>query len=457
MQETVASASVLPPKPPPFQPTVPSHQPNLPHAASQTYLDQHRAFVERQRKLHEEERALWHLERQELHQKIQNLETVVRQLRSKSESDVPSPIVRLPPRVGGSGSFPTSKGSSRAASSESGKGEVWLGPGARSDVAPTRTYSEASSTSSLSGVSGARHLASISEEQPPMTRKKSVGFHVARPLSPPSPAPATAASIPGEKIHADLDGITFRPSIANSVWTPDSTSRSPLKSPSPGAVSPGAVSPGHQPDAVPRPQLLDLPAAALTPDQRLTRDAGHTPLARVADDASSGSDIDTPTATAVREASREPREPRPSVAAPTVRPPAERAGSYFPAVAEEGSQEEEEEEDPPLREPLALGGDAATPESATFLSALDSKLRGVQRAEGAVASSPETSPNAQPPLPSQQQHRGDGGGPQANGHDTGGNHPPDPADDDDHMPQLRVKRSLNFGTVFGARTIGHDA
>ena len=46
----------------------------------------------------------------------------------------------------------------------------------------------------------------------------------------------------------------------------------------------------------------------------------------------------------------------------------------------------------------------------------------------------------------------------ANGHGAGRHDPAQAKDDgDEEGPKLRIKRSLNFGTVFGARTIGSDA
>ena len=307
----------------------------LPHTASQQYVEQHQAFSEHQRKLHEEERALWKLEREELHQKIRTLEATIRNLRSASEPSSRSFMNHDPEISAYANIFPTFG----SAGLVSPKNDLWQGRKSTSDSKPRRSLPAASGTFSTSGRSSSGQLSSISEEQPPY-RKKSVGFQGVNPPSPSAPQPSKA-SIPGEEVDANLDGITFRASVVHSTWAPDS-STGPLKSPSPGSISPG-----QKPKVMPRPQLLNLPTSSLTPDQLLTKDAGHTPLARVADEASKGSSANTPVAGQAEGSNA----PRPS-GAPKL--PTERSDSYFPAAPPETR-----DEDPALKEPLGLGSDPA--------------------------------------------------------------------------------------------------
>ena len=389
--------------------------------------------MEHQRKLHEEERALWNTERQELHQTIQNLEATVRQLKSLSDPELQSPSALPQARGVVPGSFPTSKRSSRTTSMESNRDGP---PPSHGAVHAPRSQSDASVTASGASSSVSKQLPSISEEQRLPGRKKSVGFTVAQ-GSPPADAGAAkppVAPIPGERIHHSFDGINFRPPGSLSLPTLHGSLRSPHKSP---PLS-GEISPSQKPsvpEVKPRPQLLDLPASNLSPGELLTKDAGHTPLARALSDGSAGSAAGTPTAATAREA---PFAPRPSVA-PPLRPPAERSDSYFP----EPDPDAKPDPDPELKGPLGLVGDAGSTGNKTFLTELDSKLLRAQT-ESAIEDSPELSPTKAP--------RG------ANGHGkstAGGDEPAE--DEDDGGPKLRIKRSLNFGSVFGSSRIGHGA
>ncbi|MCJ1412943.1 hypothetical protein MMC19_007044 [Ptychographa xylographoides] len=405
-------------------PTSPSKSVSSSHVASNQYIEQHRAFVEHQRELHNEERALWHLERQDLHIKIKELESTIRKLRGTSNegfSPQETPVFAL----GAFGSLSNHRGS-RTTSTSTGD-EFWRGAGGKSGSIPTRTFSESSEYSvtrsedirmpsiaenDAADASGSR-LSVISRET---SREKDDRHH--RP------------SIDGAKIDKNLDGISFKPgglapSVVKSVITPQSPS--PLQSPNSAQHSP---------------KLLDLPARSrLTAEALYTKDAGHTPLARMGAShldgmSSNASDQNTPK---IAEQETVPFEPRPSVS--VSRPPNERAESYFPTSESQAPPVPEEaiDEDPALKGPLGLKNEKS--EDSSFLNELDSKL--LQAARSHVFS------------PNSEKSRG------TVGHNSASKENDDPGDGGEKEfdqpetePKLRIKRSMNFGSVFGAKTCG---
>lgn len=243
-------------------------------------------------------------------------------------------------------------------------------------------------------------------------------------------------SVSGTELDKNLDGINFRsttlsPVLAKKVMTP--------QSPSPRSPSPSRLSP----------RTIQLPSSKLEePIDPYTKDAGHTPLARRTylngDGASSEGDGATPTQP---ELGRPPLEPHVSFA----KLPSERSDSYFP-VAEDESQVEEDksrdgedksrdekdrsrdaednsrDEDPELRGPLGLNNKQG--EDNQFLNELDSKL--LQAARSGSFSPPSVGLDRKD-------------FPKEEGKDF---EQPEPE------PRLRIKRSMNFGSAFGAKTLG---
>lgn len=400
LQQPISSASRLP--------TAPSNGPSSSHVASFKYIEQHRLFLEHQRQLHSEERTLWHIERQELHTKILELEAAVRQLTGRKTSDIISPLSAplFPPA--GHGSFSGSGTHGSRTTSGSTGDEFWRGAGGKSDSIPTRTFSESSDYSI--GKPDERRLRSIAEDQSGGSSVESpdtISWERSHEREEQHPRP----SIDGATLHKDLDGISFKPTalqptIVKSVVTPQSPS--PLHQTSPPPQGSAQNSPDH-PDR--------SPSNILAVVDLYTKDAGHTPLARM--NSNFTSDQATPTNP------EQMREPRPSIA--VSRRPNERSDSYFPPATTIDEQPgEEPDEDPSLKQPLTLPSQES--EDKSFLNELDSKLVQVARSS---TFSPESEPS-----------------------DAGDKDGDDKEDDTSSEPKLRIKRSMNFGSAFGAKTCG---
>ena len=391
LQQPVSSASRMP--------NSPSHGSFSSHIASFKYVEQHRLFLEHQRQLHNEERELWHQERQELHAKISELETTVRQLQHRSNSDIISPTGVSGFALAPFGSFSSNRGS-RTTSGSTGD-EFWRGAGGKSDAVPTRTFSESSEYSTAR--SDDRWMPSIAEDN------NSGQAVVSRQTSHESPESHHKPSIDGAEIDKNLDGISFKPSavapsFVKSIITPQSPS--PLQS---------------SPFSNPPEQSASEVLAVVDP---YIQDAGHTPLARGLSPhvfSDNASELATPT---MSEQGSQVREPRPSIA--ISRQPNERSNSYFPPPPETI------EEDPELAAPLGLQNQDS--EDTNFLNELDSKL--LQAAKSAVFSPAETEQSSEPKK-------------ENNAEMDGKNF-----EQSENEPKLRIKRSMNFGSVFGAKKCG---
>ena len=396
LQQQVSSASQMP--------ISPAKGSFSSHVASNQYVEQHRIFSEHQRNLHNEERALWHLERQELHNKILELEVVIRQMQLRSPLELTSPHGGVP--SGTRGSFSSNRGSQTTSGSTGD--EFWRGAGGKSDSIPTRTFSE---SSDYSTTMDERRMPSIAEHDVDGTPGSSQAL-VTEENSHESNS-HHKPSIDGAKIDKNLDGISFKttalPSfILKSVITPQSPS--PLQSP---------LSTRHSP------QRLELSASnVLAINNPYTKDAGHTPLARGASIYSNGtSDQVTP-----KYPDTEGRfEPHPSIA--VSRPPNERSDSYFPQAPD---TIDEADEDPELKVPLSLHNDKS--EDKSFLGELDSKLLHVARS-GKFSPSETSESDA-----SDKENK-------SQGNDKSFDQP-------EAEPKLRIKRSMNFGSQFGAKSCG---
>ncbi len=361
--------------------------------------------MERQRKVHSEERDLWHIERKELEEKIVKLEASLQRYQAISSSQATSPIDKSGPAANSSFWSLLSKKGSRGTSTSGTGDEVWRGP--KTDVQPTRKFSEDSTQPHKSG----DRLPSIAENTPTRNRRESSEHSTDKQGAPQKP------SIYGADIDKNLDGITFKasglaPGVVKNIMTP--------QSPSPGPASPLKVSPG----------TIPLPSNALeAPEDILVKDAGHTPLARRSyfnndGPSSTGSaDADTPTHP---ELERPPLEPHTTA----VRLPSERSDSYFPAVPDE--PEPVGNEDPELKGPLGLTNDIS--KDSKFLSALDSKLEQAAR----------SSDNLESPAVAGASNRAS---------DQDGDDVPE-FEQPDHEPRLKIKRSVNFGSAFGSKSCG---
>ena len=393
-QQSVTSASRLPRSSPPVS--------TSPQMASVRYVKQFQTLMEHQRHVFDEERALWNTERNELHEKIAQLEGSLRRYQTISSSQASSPISdsnreyqgnRLWSLVGKDGPFHPSAATTGD--------EVWRGP--KPDLQPTRTFSDPTPQSAKP--IDQHRLPSIAEDT-------TCGRKDSSDLQPGLHKP-NMSSI---EIDRNLDGINFK----SSTLPP-----APVKSSPP--LSPRTI---HMP-----------PSKLEAPDDPYTKNAGHTPIARRTyfngDDASSEGIEATPTQPEVE---RPPLEPHASFS----KLPSERSDSYFPVVEDDylherngsddqkdSSQLEEDEsrdEDPELQGPLGLENSNSSDKQ--FLNELDSKLRKAAKSDA----------SSRPSVGVEKEDSAEG--------DWKDFEQPE------HEPKLRIKRSMNFGSAFGAKTCG---
>lgn len=214
-------------------------------------------------------------------------------------------------------------------------------------------------------------------------------------LSPQLFRPADEASVPVpiEKVDSKLDGITLKstalpPDIVAKVMTPP-TSLSPTSSPPKTETeSSKQAADGKSP--------LRLELSSLGPPaENLTRDAGHTPMAII------GTETEVSTRTPSEIGDEEG-----ALAPVATKQPMENSESYFPPI----------DDDPALTGPLSLRNEAESDSS--FFSVLDRKL--LDEAKKAVSGPSDVDDDAEKSKEGEE---------------------PD--------PELKLKASTNFGTVFG--------
>ncbi|MCJ1226607.1 hypothetical protein MMC12_003260 [Toensbergia leucococca] len=392
LQQSVSSASQIP-----VSPTKGSLSPQF---ASARYVQQCRALMEHQRQVFDEERALWHTERQELQEKLTQVEAMLRQCQANSGNGIMSPYDAAEAVPGGRSAYVNIDYSKHATISTGD--EFWRGAGGKSGAQPTRTFSD-SSTQSIKLEE--RRLPSIAEDDvthgsraPRNCSNKSNGVR--------------KSSLQAVTFDKNLDGINFKPNglppaIVQSVMTESPSSH---RSESPAHASPGFIA---------------LPSSSLqASEDPYIKDAGHTPLIRRGSGHQDGSSSVTPSESHTPtkpEKERPPLEPHSS----TVKIPSERAKSYFPQSVDDIN------EDPGLKGPLSLNNSKA--EDKGFLNELDSKL--LQAVRASTQELPDISESNNADKDSLEEGKG-----------------PDPEPE----PKLRIKRSMNFGSAFGAARCGKD-
>ncbi|KAK5104398.1 hypothetical protein LTS08_002286 [Lithohypha guttulata] len=266
-----------------------------------------------------------------------------------------------------------------------------------------------------------QHLASISEDKP---------FETLSPQRSQENKP-----IPIQEIDETLDGITVK---SEGVKSSFNKVMSPIIIASPGR----SPSPKQKPPEPPR-LTLD-PFSVLDPlEAKLTRHAGHTPLA-FDGILSSTASTDGPT----------PQQEKPLAPAPSARPPlrpSERSESYFSTndvhatttetIWEDVEPEKEVEPEPyyetaddrPLTGPLMLDASGKSELSHSFLEQLDHKL--LEEVRRSQTSSPALQPGSR-----QQSKKSE---------DEKSN-----KSEDENFPRLRLKKSTNFGSAYGVRIPG---
>ena len=447
------------------------------HVASAQYVDQYRSLLEHQRQVFDEERALWHTERLELHGKVKELESIIQNYKARNGKQVSPAAGDLP------GYAPGSFGNYSVYEPPNGGGtslgdEFWRGSGGKSDAQPVRSFSESALKPSKPED---KRMPSIAEDAVEKPRSRDVspfsplGLGLSRKVSPNNKLPRHK-SIRGTAVHQNLDGINFKssslpPPLVNKVEN-QSGSHSPR--------SPNQTSPGVN-------DVVSAKNLQLSEDP-YTRHAGHTPLAQ-SDSTAMSSELGSPIRSTIGmntegEQERQPYEPRPSVA----RPPNERSGSYFPVhdhvpenasitnavdhpidgpsqqhqdldqsdrPDEINSKTEREQNvaidtDPKLREPLSLHNTNDASDKG-FLSELDNKL--IQAARSKVHSPPddlEGVDNKENQSKANGNDDSNGCGKENGNSFDNSNADGDRDGDADEMPRLRIKRSMNFGSQFGA-------
>lgn len=366
---------------------------------SRNLVDKQRTVAEHERQCFAAERALWDVERQGLYARVQELEQALNikngQTFSKQGSAISPTEAGSHPFANFSnvtqggmdnlGSVLNSNGS-RHTSMESNGDEFWRGAGARKGSVATRTFSDSSARSSKAED---RRLPSIAETESPGKISEVLSTSTNKMRS---------SSSEGPKLNKAFDGIRLK-SLAqlpeHAVLTPESPSPKQVGSP---------------------PVHIEIPSSALSPEDILTKDAGHTPLIRPTDPSDNLSPVGSNGQTPTQEG---PRHPRPSVA----HPPSERSHSYFPPPAVD------EDEDPELKGPLGLQNDGRNDRA--FLDELDSKLTDAARTTSHESTDTDASENRPPTRTESEPVRSNFSQPE-------------------HEPMLRIRRSMNFGAPLGA-------
>lgn len=397
------------------------------------YFEQCRNVNEQLRQTHEQERRAWEIERTALKTRIADLEFKLNKAsggRRRLSNDShhfnvrPFPADFFVHPIPGTNGYPHRHHSISNAALDHLKQDhgkpVWE---PESSLPVARVFSHDDTD--------AQHLPSISENGPaPDSTSSSLSPQTSHEIKPNIP-------IPIQEIDSALDGITVKSegvrSSFHKVMSPIIIA-SPMRSPSP---SRGAVS---------DPPRLQLDTSALLDplDAKLKKNAGHTPLAFDGTLSSTNTTIGGAT----------PLAEKPPAPAPTARPPlrpSENSNSYFSTndlhadsqtdgandeTAVEDTVVEQEpildpgEEDRALTGPLMLDKTGQSEASHVFLDKLDEMLGEVVRRSQNV--SPNRSPDGR--------------------HEEQRQQPAKTPDDD--MPRLRLKKSTNFGSAYGAREPG---
>lgn len=359
-------------------------------AMDTSYIDQSRALLQSQRvnfeaerTLFAQERRLWEKERALLRSKIAELETVIKS---------PGRDNKLGPEAT---NFVLS--ASQLKTTNGLTAQVWEGSSPNSQ--PTRVFFDMESPNHA-------HISPVSDSgmNPPSLDRALSPQGQANDLS----GAPVSLPVPIEKLDSTLDGITLKstalpPGVVARVITP------PSPSPLGTEVSPSTPGAAARPGIEHRNSLKLKLSELGPPNERLLRDAGHTPMAIIDADESQrstkeGSPLEVPSQS----------EEVPLAPMATVTQPSENKVSYFPELPDLP-------DDPALKGPLGLVNDEEHDND--FLSALDRKL--LDQAKNILGSSVESAdPNETDP---------------ESEHPTQG----------DREPELKFKKSTNFGSAFG--------
>jgi hypothetical protein len=411
----------------PLLPSVPSASQLPSHPAKNAHvvpnidlnaaIEYHKSTADHLRKIHDNDRKAWDIEKSSLLARIADLELKLNRAkdpkrRSSNDSSLTS-----------AQSFRSSLASSHSSFSAPRNGTevsafthppVWQGPETTPPV--TRVFSHDDDVKHLPSISEDEPLPSLSKQVSPTHREDSV-------------------SIPIEQIDKELDGITVKstgPAVTSSF----------IKINSPPLISPNHTPSPLTQDQTPSNGLRVEMGRLLSPlDEKLKRHAGHTPMAF-----DGQLSTEQTTETAPSPTVEQPKEP-----APTTRPPlrpSEHSDSYFSFTSDAASKpvldsqpipEEaivegdddaapphEPEDDPALKGPLMLDPSAQTQAANDFLLQVDAKL---QEAADHESIEPD-------------------GEEKINGEQS------DKTKKDDDFPQLKIRKSTNFGSAWGGNNPG---
>jgi hypothetical protein len=362
-------------------------------AMDTSYIDQSRALLQSQRvnfeterTLFAQERRLWEKERTLLRSKITELEALLKDQGKKGHKLGPD-AARLV------------LGVSQLNNRNGLTAQVWEGTSPNSQ--PTRVFFDHDSPDQ-------GHMSPISENGNPPSLDRALLPH-GQPLDP-SGAPVSLP-VPIEKLDSTLDGITLKstalpPGVVARVITPPSPS--PLETGTSETTPGAAARPGME-----HRNSLKLKLSELgPPNERLLRDAGHTPMAIIDADSQRSTKEGSPL-----EIADQTEEAPLAPVATNVNQPSENKVSYFPDVPDLPDVPE----DPALKGPLGLTNDEQHDND--FLNELDQKL--LDQAKNLIGSSVESAdPNETDPeteFPTQ----------------------------GDKEPEIKFRKSTNFGTAFG--------
>lgn len=418
---------------------------------TRSVIEGQREGFEREKKTFDRERKMWNAERSMLKARIAELEYKLDKSQASSGRRRYSNDSTAAPSVDSfrskyssfSGPSITSSGtSSRQSSQEKDKNTTPIWEGLENTAPVTRVFSNEDQKA-------ATHLPSISEDEAMLNEGDTV--------SPKTDIPA--APIPIEAIDSNLEGIMIKPT----ALAPSFVAR----------INSGPQSPAHElsPRARASEGLAMEMNNLLSPlDEKLTRHAGHTPMALDTNGASTGGNsTEHPT----------PKAENPPAPVSTARPasrPSENSDSYFgfseesketvkvdkfDAVEDKGRADvrrgtllnpaqtmreeihDELDEDPALQGPLMLDPAAKLQSSNSFLDLVDAKLQEEIKQHPEVSTeASQTAAVVSPPI--------------SNGISS---RSPERKDNyekkqkeleaDDGMPKLKMKRSMNFGSAWG--------
>lgn len=370
-------------------------------------FQQTRRFYQAIERSHEEQRVVWSKEREGWQNERRTLLERIDQLESnvtgflksgylpsgenKNQQSINHSIPSPPSQI------PTSRA-------------VWQGP----ELQPTRTFFDPVVT--IQNSTHSDRLNGIAEYPDHEGHERVAVFNSAQTSALKRNTLSTGVS--GELIHPNYSGI-----ILKSAAVPTEFRKSTEEAITDLSLANQSISPLSSaelsisiPQPTIRPKLLDVSTANMQSEDLYSRDAGHTPLARL-----TGSEGTTGTLTPVT-TDTECLPLGPLHIETAIRQPNERQDSYFIHSQTDGTNSTDQ--DPVLQEPLGVSAER-TDSDVNFLDKVNEALEKdlTEQSESSELSSPIEKPTAK-------------------GHSRG-------LSEGDDFPRLRMKASCNFGAPFG--------